>query len=216
MADAIGECVIFFMICPDENIMMRRVRTSAHYGMPFVLEQCRRCGGLWFDDAELHQVRRGEAERIELVDTVALQKASPIQNKTLRCSKDRVQLLRFKDPNFPPDLVIERCPVCRGFWLKRGEFLKYQAHSRGQDDAAHIRKKSQDNFAFEKQIERLLAAHRGNRYDMLGKLARFLSAPIDSATLRPLESRARSSREDRAFNLALDVAALILNLLFRR
>lgn len=204
------------MICPNDNIIMRRVQTEAHYGKSLTLEQCKRCGGIWFDESELYQVKRGEAEKIELLDSALLRTPFSIQNEILRCPKDQSKLLRFKDPGFPPDLIVESCPLCRGFWLKRGEFLKYQRHIKEKEIKPAVKKKTLEDEEFDEKIEKLLAVHRGNRYDTLGKLAKFLSAPVDPLTLRPYESQKLSPREERVLNFTLDILVMILNTFLRR
>lgn len=204
------------MICPNDNVVMRRVLAPSHYGKQITLEQCRRCGGIWFDESELHEIRRGEAEKIELVDSTALRILSPIKNSVLRCPKDQEKLICFKDPAFPPDLLVESCPACRGFWLKRGEFLKYQKHTQEKVVKPKVRKKTEKDEEFEDKVEKLLALHQGNRYDTLGKLAKFLSAPVDPLTMRPYESDKLSPKEERALNFTLNILVMILNIFLRR
>ena len=45
---------------------MKNVKTVAHYGRPLILDQCEKCGGLWFDRMELFETKHGEAEKIEV------------------------------------------------------------------------------------------------------------------------------------------------------
>lgn len=118
------------MICPNDNIGMRQVQVESHYGQPIILEQCERCGGIWFDESKLHKVKLGEAERIELSDLEISRNHSPIQKTKLLCLKDKSELTKFGDNYFPKDVTAYRCAVCGGSWFKRGEFIKYQKNMR--------------------------------------------------------------------------------------
>lgn len=114
------------MKCPVDNAEMRQVTVESHYGQPLFLDQCRECGGVWFDETELFRARQGEAEKIESFDTGGLWSSTNVQKRDIRCPLDRAKLVLFKDPHFPEDIILARCPLCSGIWLNRGEFTKFQ------------------------------------------------------------------------------------------
>lgn len=193
---------------------MHRVKIESHYGRPIILEQCRRCGGIWFDASELHSAKEGEAAKVELLDSEVLRAPSPIQNLKLSCPKDQTRLVRFQDKYFPEEIVVERCIKCDGFWLKRGEFTKYQKARHKRQRVLNV-KKGEDKV-FEERVGQILAAHKsGSAVDVLGKLGRFLSAPIDPLTLRPTESANLTPAEERTLNTALNILSLVLNIFTR-
>ena len=202
------------MICPNDNIGMHQVRIESHYGQPIILEQCKGCGGIWFDESELYRAKHGEAEKIELLNSESLRTLSQIKSAKLLCPKDQGELIRFNDTYFPIDIIVGRCVACDGFWLKRGEFVKYQ---KTRQELQRPKEKSIGDKKFEENIEKILALHsNGGATDVLGKLGKFLSTPIDQHTLRPLDSTRRTPTEDRVLNLTLDILTLILNALIRR
>jgi Zn-finger nucleic acid-binding protein len=201
------------MICPNDNIEMRQVKAESHYGQPVVLDQCPGCGGIWFDHFELYKARQGEADKIELLDAGNLRTSSKIKNTGLLCPRDRVKLVHFSDPLFPKDIIIARCPACNGFWLNRGEFTKYQKY---RETLKKPREITPEDVKLEKDIERILAEHQaGKKTDTLGKLGKFLSTPMDSATMQPLEPDKISEKEKGAIGLILNALLLILRFFLR-
>jgi hypothetical protein len=38
------------MKCPNDNTEMYQVKIEGHYSRPILLEQCKECGGIWFDE----------------------------------------------------------------------------------------------------------------------------------------------------------------------
>lgn len=192
---------------------MHQVKIESHYGQAITLEQCKGCGGVWFDESELYRAKQGEADRVNLLDRDSLRSAAHIASMDLQCPVDQTTLERFKDPYFPQHIIIEHCPSCSGFWLKRGEFVKYQK-SREKPEVKE--NKSEEDIKFEKSIERLLAAHESSgAIDVLGRLGKFLSTRLDRNTLRPLESAGRSAAEERVLNVTLHVLTQILRAFVR-
>ena len=89
------------MQCPNDNSEMHEVATESHYGQNITLEQCTLCGGIWFDKLELHKIKQGEVEKIELVNYNKLQTSSKMKKEKLFCPKDKSELFIFKDQFFP-------------------------------------------------------------------------------------------------------------------
>lgn len=115
------------MNCPACSGSMREVRTSSHYGVPMILDQCGKCGGIWFDDSELYRTIHGEADRIEkILDANKLRKFADFTNKEMLCPADKHKLKNLKQKIYFDSLDIYTCPHCDGFWLNFGEFSKYQ------------------------------------------------------------------------------------------
>jgi uncharacterized protein len=201
------------LICPNENIEMHKVKIESHYGQSVILDQCSSCGGIWFDKSELYMAKQGKADQIELLDANNLRTPSAIDNCELLCPKDRNKLVLFKDPYFPKDIIIVRCPVCEGFWLNRGEFTKYQKFRQSK---LGIREITAIDEKLEQNIERILENHesRGS-VDTLGRLGTFLSTPLDQVTLRPQESRHLSDVEINAFNIIINALSVVLRLFIR-
>ena len=105
---------------------MHEVKIVSHYGQPIIVDQCEKCGGIWFDESGLFRAKQGEAEKIEVLNTEILRTPSTIENSSLICPRDQTTMHRFTDKYFPQDIVLVRCPSCHGIWLNRGTFTKYQ------------------------------------------------------------------------------------------
>jgi Zn-finger nucleic acid-binding protein len=202
------------MICPNDNFEMQQVKILSHYGQPIFLEQCKGCGGIWFDQAELYSARPGEAEKVELMGSEILRTPSIIENHKHVCPKDQAELFRFTDPYFPKDIVVERCPKCDGFWLNRGEFTKYQ---KARQELLRPREKTPEDIKLEEDIKQILESHRLEQTDStLVKLARFLTTPIDENAIVPLDSTQSPPEENKGLALLLNVLTLLLRLFIFR
>jgi len=199
------------MNCPNDNMEMRQVKIASHYGQPIILEQCEGCGGIWFDESELFRAKQGEAEKIELLDSETLLNPTMIENSTLICPRDQAVLFRFTDRYFPKDIILERCPSCNGIWLNRGEFTKYQ---RVRQELLRSKEKSSEDKKLEESIGQLIASYQSGRTtDVLEKLGRFLSTPLDEHTSLPLDSAQISPSAENALNLTLNILITILRAL---
>ena len=202
------------MFCPDDSVAMRQVKIIAHYGEPIFLEQCPQCGGIWFDKAELYRAKSGEAEKIELLDSEILTNPSVIQNTRLACPKDRAELIRFSDKYFPSGIIVARCPVCDGFWLNRGEFIKYQTVRR---DLQRPEEPGAVDAALSAKLQEILAAYPSDsKYDALGRLGKFLATPVDDIEAGTEGSAAGPPREANVMDIAFNVLTAILNFLVTR
>jgi Zn-finger nucleic acid-binding protein len=201
------------VICPNERVEMQVVKAESHYGQTVILDQCPQCGGLWFDESELYTVKQGQADRIESLNIGLLRSSSVIRSEELLCPRDQARLVRFSDPFFPKSIIIARCAVCSGFWLNRGEFIKYQNYRQTLKKPREI---SIADEKLERDMERILAEHdTGDAADTLGNLGRFLSTPVDSLSWRPLEPDRLSDKEKNVYGLILNVLSIVLRFFIR-
>jgi len=201
------------MKCPNDNTEMYQVKIEGHYGQPILLKQCKECGGIWFDEMELFSARHGEAEKIEVFDSKGLWTPTNIEKRILRCPLDQSELFRFKDRYFLKGIILERCPSCNGIWLNRGGFTKFQ---QARQELKRPKEGSSKDKRLEEDIKRILSVHHAEAAsNTLEKLGRFLSMPIDRATLLPLEHSENQLEQVKTGNLILDVLMLILMALIR-
>jgi Zn-finger nucleic acid-binding protein len=162
------------MICPVDKTEMHRVQIIAHYGQPIELDQCDICGGIWFDEAELFRARQGEAEKIEVLNANILKNPTMIENSTLICPRDQTVLHQFTDKYFPKDIILARCPTCKGIWLNRGLFTKYQ---RFRQELKRPKEKSPEGKKLEESINQLTATYQSEHStETLRRLGEFLSS----------------------------------------
>jgi len=202
------------MKCPNDNTEMSQVKIEGHYGQPILLEQCKECGGTWFDEMKLFSARNGEAEKIDVFDSKNLWTPTNMVKRIRRCPLDQSELFRFKDRYFLKGIILERCPSCNGIWLNRGDFTRFQ-HAR--QELKRPKDRSSKDKKLEEDIKIILAAHRTETANnTLEKLGAFLSTPIDRATLLPLGQSWYQLEQEKTGNSILDALMLIFIAIIRR
>jgi Zn-finger nucleic acid-binding protein len=200
------------MNCPNENIEMKQVKVETHYGQTVILDQCPTCGGIWFDNLELFKTKQGQAEKIDLVDVDILCSSSQIKKTDLFCPKDNTKLVHFTDRFFPKEIILARCPACSGFWLNRGEFVKYDNY---RQSFKKPRELTEEDIQLGKQMMSILAEQKKDHStEVMMKLGKFLSTPLDSMG-RPLEPEKLSSKEALAIELILGILYVIFRFFIR-
>ena len=117
--------------CPYCAVRMQQVNAHARTGYALLLDQCPDCGGIWCDRWELYPLDRGEVARLDPVDEQRLRGPAPPSPSPGRCPRCTSPLRLFRDPLLPPDAHIQRCPVCDGMWLNRGELSRIKGHDAG-------------------------------------------------------------------------------------
>ena len=192
---------------------MCQVKIEGHYSQPIILEQCKECGGIWFDETELFSARHGEAEKIEVFDSKNLWTPTSIEKRVLRCPLDQSELFQFKDRYFLKGIILERCPSCKGIWLNRGDFTKFQ---QARQELRRPKERSSEDRKLEEDIEHILSVHHAEApSNTLENLGRFLSMPIDRTTLLPLEYSETHLEQRKTGNLILEVLMLVFMALIR-
>lgn len=160
---------------------MRKVKAGVLFGEFLFFDQCERCGGIWFDRDELFRLSVTEFDTSPPIDTKIFRRKESLLTEKLFCPNDKERLSSFQDKNFPSDIQVEHCVKCGGFWMNRGEYSRYHAYRvtlRKENEA------TQKDSAFSEKIEELLNAHKGtDMYDVMGRLASFLSTPIQQPFL---------------------------------
>jgi Zn-finger nucleic acid-binding protein len=163
------------MLCPNDNAEMRQVKILSQYGGPIFVDQCQKCGGIWFDESDLFRAKQGEAEKIEELNTEILRTPSAMENSTFFCPRDGGAMHQFTDKYFPQDIVLVRCQLCHGIWLNRGMFTKYQQF---RQKSMRPRKVTQY-----KEMETQPEERYGDALptETRGRLVEFLAIPIEIA-----------------------------------
>jgi Zn-finger nucleic acid-binding protein len=125
---------------------MKAVVVQSHYAVPFSVEQCAMCGGIWLDAEELMRAPDAEIARLDPQHTPTL--VPPAQVPTpLHCPKDSTVLSPFKDQNFPKEITIESCPDCGGMWFNRGELLQHRTQVRTPKESSDTHTSSAGRIA---------------------------------------------------------------------
>ncbi len=198
------------MLCPNDRTEIHQVKIVSHYGGPIIVDQCEKCGGIWFDEAELFRAKQGEAEKIEVLNTEILRTPSMIDNPNLICPRDDSAMHRFTDKYFPQDIVLVRCPSCQGIWLNRGTFTKYQQF---RQELMRPKTASRQDEKLKERVAQLIASYEGGRStETLRRLGDFLSTPADLGYAPDVGDMADS---DSIAGLALNILVTILRLFIR-
>jgi Zn-finger nucleic acid-binding protein len=196
------------MFCPYDHTEMHQVQIESHYGQPIFLEQCTACGGIWFDESELYRAKQGQAEKIDSLDAESLWSPATLEDTPHVCPRDQETLFRFEDKNFPAGIIVERCPLCDGFWFNRGGFTTFQ---KARQELLRPKERTPQDLELEAHIKELLAQHRTNNTDStLSKLGRFLSTPVDENTFLPLENDDPPPMVENAISLILKIIIPLL------
>jgi len=190
-------------LCPHCQILMEGIVARTHEQSPLFLDQCSTCGGVWFDEGELH---RAHGEASAGIDVEHLKMFSTLHTKELLCPNDGSQLAGFKDPSFPDDLVLEHCALCSGFWLKRGVFAAYQKNRMQHIEEA----KKPLSPETQRQIELLLNAQSEHSVlSTIGAVGKFLGTRIDPITKRPLEPTPNDHKIEMVAGVLMRLLSLI-------
>lgn len=83
--------------CPDCDNFLHEVITSTQYGTQIKLDQCGRCGGIWFDSLELYPLSEVEVRRIENIDLNKLQESKflAVEARHVRSAQLRFRILKI-------------------------------------------------------------------------------------------------------------------------
>jgi Zn-finger nucleic acid-binding protein len=204
--------------CPACLTKTETLSIKSHYEIPIRIEQCQKCGGIWFNDLDFHKVKIGEASIIENLNRNKLQKFSVVKNTNLLCPKDNSILIQFKDINFPKEIIIEKCPKCNGFWFNHGEFSSYQndIKKKGEQAKQKENEKILPKTPFEIQMEKFLESTSSSKnHETIMNLANFLSSPIDRMTLRAIDDNPNHQIKNKTINVFIGFLRLLLRLLIR-
>ena len=107
------------MKCPKCHSSLR-TSDLGEYGF-IVLDVCPRCEGSWFDKGELDRLDESlwtNAEELEFLRMGG-------DRECLACPKCRVGMVPLS-PIDARNVIVERCPLCEGFWLNAGDLEEIQ------------------------------------------------------------------------------------------
>lgn len=198
------------MNCPNCYTIMKVVKTKSHYGIPIQLDQCPKCGGLWFEKDELFRTGH-EASKIDTLDKNKLEISKPLKKTPLFCPSDGRRLKIFQDRNFPKEIQVESCIHCGSFWLNKGEFIQFQKRRSEQ------KKEQVKDDKLDQQIDKLLNLHsKKGEYSTLGRLGEFLSTPIDRQTLTPIDYGIKNRSGLNAASILADIIRGVLMIFTKR
>jgi len=119
--------------CPRCGVVLTRTDTAG-YGR-VILDVCSQCQGLWLDAGELDQL--DGSVWVDLEDHAFHE--SPGDHPPCDCPGCRVPLKSVSAPDLP-DVIIDHCPACSGFWLDAGELeLLHVVVDRSESEQVSVR-----------------------------------------------------------------------------
>lgn len=195
------------VLCPNGDGNLRPVTAPGRLGSAILLDQCDRCGGIWFDRFELYQIDEREAAGIDSLDTSALRSPRGRQDHPL-CPQCRSPLSVFRDANIPKNIQMLICDACGGFWLNHGALLDYAGFRQARHKAPDPRLAAQYE-------EMLAATSEAEKWEGINQMAHRLGGPRDMLTGLPLDGSADELEKiDMAHEAAFTVIRTIGRLLF--
>jgi Zn-finger nucleic acid-binding protein len=174
---------------------MHEVRTSSHYGIPVVLDQCRECGGIWFDEGELYRTKHGAAHKVDKrLNTRKLKEPTLFKHKILLCPKDGNKLKNLTNAHSLIDVEAKICHKCYGFWFNCGAFVRYQKERAKRQFRSRKDKANKERLSRElnKKIMATMALHSA------------------------LEKKQRKEREKNLLETIMYVIYILFRILMRR
>jgi len=91
---------------------------------PIEVDECRKCGGVWYDSDELRQAKDAADSDLNWMDFEIWRHEKDFRSgvSPLPCPACQKPMVRLEYGS--TDVVVDYCPSCRGTWLDRGEFRR--------------------------------------------------------------------------------------------
>lgn len=115
-----------YLLCPDCGKGMNEVVLMSTRGLPVKVDQCKKCGGIWFDRWELYTLGTYPlTENLKKPDLNIFFNPAQATKHIGVCPHCGIKLTKFKDRNIPEGVVFLRCELCGGIWLNFYHFKKF-------------------------------------------------------------------------------------------
>ncbi len=103
--------------CPSCRVSMTIVVSHQVYGQHLELDQCPRCGGVWFDDLEIYTVHPEALKELEHIDIGGFVQLQSQADTSLSCPRMHGSLEEFAHEKFAPYVEMNICHECHGVWV---------------------------------------------------------------------------------------------------
>jgi len=170
-------------VCTNEKLVEK-----SYEGVP--LDFCLKCGGVWLDSDELHQVIEKKEEKFsqgvkEEVNPEEFKQAErPSLVKELNCPICGSLMNRLVYVSFS-GIIIDRCSQGHGVWLDKGELDKVQVYA---EESEELGEANRDKYAaiaqqakadFEQWHEDMIQNIKVSRFGCVNKLMRWMARKWD-------------------------------------
>jgi Zn-finger nucleic acid-binding protein len=117
--------------CPDCALSL--VPTDFH-GVQ--VDACSNCGGIFFDEGEVSQIRQQGSSALELLDSqIVGQMAGGASRDAKLCPNCRVRMDEYRYLYTSP-VVLNSCSHCGGIWAQDGELRQMAEHLKNEKESA--------------------------------------------------------------------------------
>jgi uncharacterized protein len=117
--------------CPRCRHQLNQVQLGSVH-----VDGCGGCGGVWFDNTELHTVAQTQAaDMLALEDQFLPGDSSRIPVGDMTCPNCNIPLYGFSFPQLP-GIQLDACSQCKGIWADDGELQALYARMLGTQTAA--------------------------------------------------------------------------------
>ena len=193
--------------CPNDDGYLHQVAAHTRLGAAVLVDQCDRCGGIWFDRFELFQLDEKDAAGLDPVDEQSLRDPQGAHEQPL-CPKCSQPLTTFHDANIPISIQMLYCGACEGFWLNHGALTGY-AGFREQRHPAPDPKLAQE------YAKMLAATSDADKWNSIAGMGNELGGRRDPLTMLPLDGTPEQlDKIDMAQNAAFAVIRTVARLVF--
>lgn len=193
--------------CPNDDGFLHQVAAHTRLGATVLLDQCGRCGGIWFDRFELFQLDEKDAAGLDLVDEQALRYPQGAHEQPL-CPKCGRLLTAFHDANIPVSIQMLYCGACEGFWLNHGALTDYARFREKRHPAP-------DPKLAEEYEKMLAVTSDADKWNSIARMGNEFGGRRDPLTMLPLDGTpAQLEKIDLAQNAAFTVIRTVARLVF--
>lgn len=154
--------------CPSCSVKMECVATNQIYGQRLEIDQCARCGGIWFDDMEIYTVAPDSLEEVKAVsgDLFSSLHSTQSQNDiSLTCPNNHGSLQEFDHDKFSEHIKMYNCIMCNGTWahhthikafVKQRDTLRTEVYDADKSDGQKVLNQYFQKLAKEDRLDEVL------------------------------------------------------------
>ncbi len=116
------------MICPKcRKATLAEIQVG---DVQTVVDQCRTCGGIWFDRTELEAIMDLAVKNLSI--------PSGAEDTKRTCPRDFEKMVTFRYPQ--TDVMVDMCSRCDGLWLDGGELTEIRKVRNQLEEQGELKK----------------------------------------------------------------------------
>lgn len=179
--------------CPSCRMPMEIVGSREVQGDYLEIDQCSRCGGVWFDDSEIYKLHPGALEELEKVNVSVEYAGSSRVNMLNKCANNHGIMQRFTSLYIPKDFCsMYTCLTCGGVWAHIGEVQKFSKEREESKDSASSISLTPGQEVLRTHMEEL--ADQGRLEEVLEFSDAFHGSSVEDSYIEKIEAVATSEQ----------------------